>query len=80
MATRAANGSISTLEHLVNKPVYLFSGTDDVWVYQNVMRAVEKQFQGLNANIKSEFSYPAAHSWVRWLSCAPDPNPQAEAP
>lgn len=50
----------------------LFSGLDDVWVYQNVMRAVALQFADLGANLKTEFSLYAAHSWVvDDITCAP---------
>eukprot|EP00040_Diaphanoeca_grandis_P029363 m.171878 g.171878 ORF g.171878 m.171878 type:complete len:394 (+) comp31665_c1_seq1:466-1647(+) len=61
---RAANHSIASVSNIANKPVFLFSGTDDVWVYQNVMRAVNLQFTQLNASIKTVFDINAAHSWV----------------
>eukprot|EP00039_Didymoeca_costata_P023175 m.6241 g.6241 ORF g.6241 m.6241 type:complete len:415 (+) comp3505_c0_seq1:226-1470(+) len=64
MKNRAAKGEIDSLSNIVNKPVFLFSGTDDVWVYQNVMKATALQFQGLKANVHTEFTLPAAHSWV----------------
>lgn len=35
-----------------------------VWVYQTVMKGVEMQFANLSANIKTEFTLHAAHSWV----------------
>ena len=43
LADRAAAGAVAPLRHLVAKPVYLFSGLDDVWVYQSVMKAVALQ-------------------------------------
>ena len=64
LSTRAANGSVAPLSNLVDKPVFLFSGVDDVWVYQSVMRAVAKQFRRLSARVKTEFGINAAHSWV----------------
>lgn len=62
--TRAKRKLVDPLENLNGKPVYLFSGTDDVWVYPNVMKAVATQFGSLGAQVKTEFSLPAAHSWV----------------
>ena len=62
---RAAKGLVAPLAHLVGKPVYLFSGLDDVWVYQSVMRGVEAQFANLSARIKSEFSFCACGSTIR---------------
>jgi hypothetical protein len=64
MKAREARGAIDPLSGIKGKPVYLFSGTDDVWVYQSVMRAVALQFRNLSANVEAEFSLPAAHSWV----------------
>jgi hypothetical protein len=64
LAERARAGRVAALSHLVGKPVYLFSGLDDVYVYQSVMRAVDYQFRNLSARVKSEFSLYAAHAWV----------------
>lgn len=64
IAQRVSSGKIAPLGHLVNKPVYLFSGLDDVYVYQSVMRAVDYQFRNLSSKVKSEFGIYAAHSWV----------------
>ena len=61
---RAASERIAALSNLVDKPVFLFSGLDDVWVYQSVMRAVADQFRNLSARVKTEFTYYAAHAWV----------------
>lgn len=38
LAERVAAGLIPPLTGLHQKPVYLFSGTDDVYVYQSVMK------------------------------------------
>ena len=61
---RAASERIAALSNLVDKPVFLFSGLDDVYVYQSVMRAVADQFRNLSARVKTEFDYYAAHAWV----------------
>jgi len=61
---RAARGAIAPLHHLVNKPVFLFSGRDDVWVYQSVMRAVAAQMRNLSANVRTKFDIYAAHAWI----------------
>lgn len=64
VAQRARVGKIAPLVHLANKPVYLFSGLDDVYVYQSVMRAVEYQFRNFSSRVKTEFGLYAAHAWV----------------
>ena len=61
---RTKQGLVAPLEYLVDKPVYLFSGLDDVYVYQSVMRSVETQFRNLSAHVQTEFTLYAAHSWV----------------
>ena len=74
LADRARNGSIDSLSNLANKPVYLFSGTDDVWVYQSVMKGVAAQFANLSAKVKTEFTIYAAHSWVVDSETCKDPG------
>lgn len=64
IAQRASAGKVAPLSHLADKPVYLFSGLDDVYVYQSVMRAVDYQFRNFSSRVKSEFGLYAAHSWV----------------
>ena len=77
-AGRAAAGRIPPLRHLRGTPVFLFSGADDVWVYQPVMRAAAAQFAGLNASVGTQFALPAAHAWpVDSRTC---PRPGAAQP
>jgi len=64
MGERANKDLIDPVDNLVNKPVFLLSGTDDTWVYQSVMRGVATQFQNLSARVKTVFNLSAAHSWV----------------
>ena len=64
IAKRAKQGQVAPLSNLRGKPVFLFSGLDDVYVYQSVMRAVQRQFRALGSRVHSEFSIYAAHSWV----------------
>jgi hypothetical protein len=64
LKAKEAAGKIDSVSNLRNKPVFLLSGTDDTWVYQPVMRAVADQFKNLSAKLKTEFTLPAAHSWV----------------
>jgi hypothetical protein len=61
---RARRGLVAPLAHLVDMPVFLFSGLDDVYVYQSVMRAVATQFRNLSSRVHTEFGYYAAHAWV----------------
>eukprot|EP00756_Hemistasia_phaeocysticola_P045050 Hpha_TRINITY_DN1881_c0_g2::TRINITY_DN1881_c0_g2_i1::g.170550::m.170550 len=74
LAGRERNGEVAPLANLKGKPVYLFSGLDDVWVYQSVMRGVERQFRGVGSKVKTEFSYYAAHSWVVDSQTCRDPG------
>eukprot|EP00041_Stephanoeca_diplocostata_P011934 m.198169 g.198169 ORF g.198169 m.198169 type:complete len:420 (+) comp18738_c0_seq1:81-1340(+) len=62
--SRAAHGLIDPLENLNTRPVYLFSGIDDVTVYQQVMKAVASQFRNLTSALKTEFSFHADHAWI----------------
>lgn len=64
LRARAAHGAVDALEHMANKPVYLFSGTRDSMVWQRTMRAVEQQFRGLGANVYSRFDLAAEHGWI----------------
>lgn len=77
IAQRARAGQVAPLSHLASKPVYLFSGLDDVYVYQSVMRAVDYQFRSFSSRVKSEFSLYAAHAWV--VDNATCPHPGAAA-
>tara|TARA_B110000208_G_scaffold173051_1_gene216584 strand:+ start:990 stop:2105 length:1116 start_codon:yes stop_codon:yes gene_type:complete len=76
LAERAAQGRVPPLANLVDKPVWLFSGLDDVWVYQSVMRAVAMQFANFSSRVKTVFSYYAAHSWVVDDETCKDPGAQ----
>jgi hypothetical protein len=64
LLNRSSSGVIDNVRNLRNKPVYLLSGTDDVWVYQSVMLAVAQQMANLTVALRTEFTLPAAHSWV----------------
>ena len=64
LSRRASSNKVPLTSNLVNTPIYLFSGLDDVFVYQSVMKAVSYQFHQLGANVKTKFDLYAAHSWV----------------
>jgi poly(3-hydroxybutyrate) depolymerase len=67
------NGTIDPTSNLANKPIYMFSGTNDTTVHQPVMDALYQYYSNYTktSNITYDNDTPAAHGWI-----SPDgPNP-----
>ena len=63
---QAANGKIDPTSHLANKPIYMFSGTNDTTVRQGVMNMLQQYYETYtnSSNIAYNQSMPAAHGWI----------------
>jgi poly(3-hydroxybutyrate) depolymerase len=64
--TQASNGTIDPTSNIANKPIYMFSGTNDTTVAQPVMNALQQYY--LNYTSGSNITYnnntSAAHAWI----------------
>ena len=63
---QAANGTIDPTSNLANKPIYMFSGTNDTTVHQAVMNTLQQYYETYtsSSNIAYNQSMPAAHGWI----------------
>jgi poly(3-hydroxybutyrate) depolymerase len=63
---QSANGTIDPTSNLANKPIYMFSGTEDTTVHQAVMNNLSQYY--LNYTDSSHITYdnntPAEHAWI----------------
>lgn len=64
--TQAANGTIDPTSELTNKPIYMFSGTNDTTVHQAVMDALKQYYLSYTSptNVTYNNSTAAAHAWI----------------
>ena len=61
------NGLIDSLENLSNSMIYIFSGTRDSVVDQNVVKQTEafyRNFIGNSSNLQTNYAINSQHSWV----------------
>jgi|SRR5580692_8743242 poly(3-hydroxybutyrate) depolymerase len=63
---QAASGKIDPTTHIANKPIYMFSGTNDTTVHQAVMNTLQQYYETYtsSSNIAYNQSMPAAHGWI----------------
>lgn len=59
----ATEGLIDSLSNLEDKNVFLFSGTADSVVEQGVMQKLGIMYRNFKANVQTEFTLPAEHSF-----------------
>jgi poly(3-hydroxybutyrate) depolymerase len=70
---QAASGKIDPTSHIANKPIYMFSGTNDTTVHQAVMNTLQQYYETYtdSSNIAYNQNTPAGHALI-----SPDgPNP-----
>jgi poly(3-hydroxybutyrate) depolymerase len=58
------SGSADPTSHLKNDPVYIFSGTNDHTVVQDVVKINEQIFSSVGAKIQTNYGTPANHGFV----------------
>jgi poly(3-hydroxybutyrate) depolymerase len=60
------NGTIDPTSNIANKPIYMFSGTEDTTVHQAVMNALSQYYLSYttSGNITYNNNTPAEHGWV----------------
>jgi poly(3-hydroxybutyrate) depolymerase len=60
------NGTIDPPSNLANKPIYMFSGTEDTTVHQAVMDTLSQYYLNYtsSSNIAYDNNTPAAHAWI----------------
>ena len=63
---QAANGTIDPTSNIANKPIYMFSGTNDTTVRQGVMNMLQQYYETYtsSSNIAYNQNMPAAHGWI----------------
>src|ERR1700720_2054565 len=63
---QAANGTIDPTSNIANKPIYMFSGTNDTTVHQGVMNTLQQYYATYtsSSNIAYNQYTPAAHAWI----------------
>jgi len=63
---QAANGTIDPTSNIANKPIYMFSGTNDTTVRQGVMNTLQQYYATYtsSSNIAYNQYMPAAHAWI----------------
>lgn len=57
-------GSADSTSNLKNDPVYIFSGTSDHTVVQDVVKVNEQIFSSFGAHIQTNYDSPANHAFV----------------
>jgi poly(3-hydroxybutyrate) depolymerase len=64
--SQAANGKIDPTSNIANKPIYMFSGTNDTTVRRGVMNTLQQYYETYtsSSNIAYNQSMPAAHGWI----------------
>jgi chitodextrinase len=63
---QASNSTIDPTSNIANKPIYMFSGTNDTTVHQAVMNTLQQYYENYTSsnNITYIHDSPAAHGWV----------------
>ena len=63
---QAANGTIDPTSNIANKPIYMFSGTNDTTVRQGVMNTLQQYYETYtsSSNIAYNQNSQAAHAWI----------------
>jgi len=63
---QAANGKIDPTSNIANKPIYMFSGTNDKTVRQRAMNTLKQYYETYtsSSNIAYNQNSQAAHAWI----------------
>jgi poly(3-hydroxybutyrate) depolymerase len=63
---QAANGKIDPTSNIANKPIYMFSGTNDTTVRQRAMNTLQQYYETYtsSSNIAYNQNSQAAHAWI----------------
>ena len=63
---QAASGTIDPTSNIANKPIYMFSGTNDTTVRQGVMNTLQQYYETYtnSSNIAYNQNSLAAHAWI----------------
>jgi chitodextrinase len=64
--SQATNGTIDPTSNIANKPIYMFSGTNDTTVHQVVMNTLQQYYETYtrSSNITYDHDSQAAHAWI----------------